>query len=669
MRKTSILCLSVFCCAHLLAQDKAENRFKKITPADFTVSSPVVDSNSNAVILADVGVTDFVGNNSGDFSLVFKRRKRVLLRNRNSFDEATVKVPVYLGPNYTTEERFEEFEATTYNLENGEVVATRMDKNAVFSEKVDREHSQRKFTFANIKEGSIIEYQYTIKSPFYSRLRAWNFQGDYPCLWSEYTVTIPSMFNYLTSRIGFLPFTVDTAKKIFKSYTIIQSNVATSNELYKISGDAIVGVWAIKNVPAFKEESYISSPRNALRRIEFQLRSIKYSESNTVNVVKDWYATSADLMKDADFGLELTQPNGFISDIVKQLGKTTSGFELAKKVYEYVRDNYKCTDHDSRWLSQPLKKTYQTRTGNVADLNILLTAILRERGFAADPVLLSTKDNGFANETTPLLSQYNYVLSRVNIDSVFYLLDASLDRLGFGKLSPNCYNNSGRIINPSLPILVNLSPDSLKEAKVTSMIIVNTDSGKVEGRFTSNLGYMESLQLRNKLGAMKHDEYFREIKKDYPPEISLHNLEIDSLKQFDSEAAIHYDMKFNFGEEDIIYFNPLFSEAWKKNPFSSEERIYPVEMPYRFKEVYVLTMDIPKGYKIDEMPKSTRVKLNEDEGMFEYLIVKSSDGIQLRSTVSVEKAVFSPDDYQTLRDFFAFVVKKQAEQIVFKKIN
>ena len=76
---------------------------------------------------------------------------------------------------------------------------------------------------------------------------------------------------------------------------------------------------------------------------------------------------------------------------------------------------------------------------------------------------------------------------------------------------------------------------------------------------------------------------------------------------------------------------------------------------------------MPDGYVVDELPKSTKVKFNDDEGIFEYL-VSSSDGIiQLRTRISLAKANFPPEDYEGLRDFFSYVIKKQAEQIVFKK--
>ena len=105
----------------------------------------------------------------------------------------------------------------------------------------------------------------------------------------------------------------------------------------------------------------------------------------------------------------------------------------------------------------------------------------------------------------------------------------------------------------------------------------------------------------------------------------------------------------------------------KKNPFVSAERLYPVEMPYLTNEVYVLNMEIPEGYMVEELPKSSRVKFNEDEGMFEYLIRKDDKYVQLRCKLSLEKTLYLPEDYQTLREFFSYVVQKESEQIVFKK--
>ena len=109
------------------------------------------------------------------------------------------------------------------------------------------------------------------------------------------------------------------------------------------------------------------------------------------------------------------------------------------------------------------------------------------------------------------------------------------------------------------------------------------------------------------------------------------------------------------------------SECYNVNPFKSAERSYPVEMPYVVEETIVATIDIPEGYTVDDLPKNARVNLNETDGSFDYMIQVQNDKIMLRSKLALKKATFSSEDYNTLRDFYAFVVKKQSEQIVSKK--
>jgi len=660
---------ALFICITLSAQSKLNIKFGDVKAEDFSPKSPVIDSSSNAVVLMDVGSTDFEGSSKGDFTLNFKQHERILLKSRNAFDEATIKVTLYNGlAQYA--ERFENLEASTFNYENGHVTETKIDKSAIFKEKYNKDYISLKFTLPNLKEGSIIEYSYTIKTPFArSDIRSWRFQREYPVLWSEYKVTIPPLYNYITIREGYLPYAIDSAGKIFKTYNIIEAGDATeSSTVYNISGDAKWGWWVMKDAPAFKSQNYMSSPKNYISKIKFQLRSIRYSDTHIVQVMKSWFTTADDLLKDEDFGLSLSDNNSWMKDDLKAIVGNSKGYEKATKIFQNVRDNYTCTNDDARYLSQPIKKTFQTKKGNVVDINMLLTAMLINQDFDAHPVLLSTRDNGRANEAEAILNQYNYVISRVKIDSSYYLLDASVSRLGFGKLTENCYNGSGRLID-KFPALVMLSTDSLSETKNTFLFIVNSEKGdSIEGSLTSNLGYFESLEMREKLAKTKQEDVIKEISKAYSSDVEVSNVTLDSVKSYNDPITVKHDFKMKF-DEDIVYFNPMFNEAWKNNPFASEKRIYPVEMSHKMDEILTLSMEMPKGYKIDELPKSTRLKLNEDEGMFEYLVGVNGDQIQLRARLAINKTNFMPDDYQSLRDFFAFVVKKEAEQIVFKKIK
>src|SRR5205085_6592573 len=114
------------------------------------------------------------------------------------FDLATVIIGLYKSNTSDAEEKLESLKASTYNLENGTVVETKLDKDKVFKEKYDENHMLRKFTMPSVREGSLLEISYTIHSDFLFNLQPWSFQGSYPSMWSEYQVSIPSFFKYVT---------------------------------------------------------------------------------------------------------------------------------------------------------------------------------------------------------------------------------------------------------------------------------------------------------------------------------------------------------------------------------------------------------------------------------------------------------------------------------------
>lgn len=250
-----------------------------------------------------------------------------------------------------------------------------------------------------------------------------------------------------------------------------------------------------------------------------------------------------------------------------------------------------------------------------------------------------------------------------------YHLDASQPRLAFARLPLHVYNGHARVID-AIAAPVFFEADSITEGNSTSVIVSNTDRGGVEAVFQSKLGYYQSLSLRNKIAQSSLADYIKSLSATVIEEMAINNVQIDSLKMLDEPVELKYDLILKlFGNADIVYLNPLLGETIIKNPFTALERFYPVEMPYAQNDVYVFKMEIPRGYKVDELPKSARIMLNEDEGMFEYLISSDGSNIQMRTRLVIKKANFLNEDYQTLREFYSVIVKKQSEQIVFKKIK
>jgi Domain of Unknown Function with PDB structure (DUF3858)/Transglutaminase-like superfamily len=381
-----------------------------------------------------------------------------------------------------------------------------------------------------------------------------------------------------------------------------------------------------------------------------------------------WPEAVDQLMKDEDFGADLDNPNLWLKDDIKEAVKDEKDpVNKAREIYEYVRDNYNCIDHSAIYLSQPLRKTQQSKKGNVVDINMLLVAMLRVAGYNADPVLLSTRGHGKTVDIYPILSKFNYLIAHVNIDgNTSYLLDAAEPLLGFGHLSEDCYNGNARMI-ASTPVLINLVADSLHDSEITTLVLSNDPEGKVVGTYKRVFGEMQSVEMRKKMKKINASEYFENINKSFPFEVSMGNKTIDSLKQPEMPVSVQYDFSFK-PEDDILYFTPVLTDAaYKENPFKAAQRYYPVEMPYCIDETYILNMEVPAGYVVDELPKPSRVKLNENEGVFEYLIQQDGNHIQLRCRLKLNKANFEPEDYQMLRNFYSLIIEKENQQIVFKR--
>lgn len=652
-----------------IAAQKQEIRFGKVTADDFVINSAVVDSNANAVVLADVGSSEIEGNTKGWFSLIYKRTRRVKLINKNGFDEATVAIPLYRSG--SSEENLDDLKAVTYNLENGKVVETKLDGKSVFKENFDKNHTIRKFTFPNIKEESIIEYTYRIESDFIQFLRSWDFQGSYPRIYTQYSVKIPEFFIYVFLSQGYFELKNEKKDRL-KTYMVSESEGVHASTRHSLSGYETEHTWYASNVPALKEEPYTSSLANHISKIDFQLSKIQLPPPNPPHdVLGNWSKASELLLKHESFGNEITRANQWLTDEVKQItAGAQNESQKAQLIYNYVRDNISLTKRDGYFLpdNSTLRDVYRRKNGTLAEINLLLIAMLRHSGLTADPTLVSTKSHGWAHPYYPLMTKYNYVLCRAVVDGRYVLLDASQARMGFGRLLPELYNGPGFVVRP-VPDRIALEPDSLREAKSTLIYLVNDQKNGMAGSFVSNLGYNESTRMREQLATTTLDELLKKTESSYSFLMKFEEKQIDSLNKYDFPVVVKYKMNLGFDDEDIVYFNPMFSEGSKNNPFTSLERRYPVEMPFRMMQTYVLNMEVPKGYTIDEVPKSTRVKLNENEGTFDYLIMVTDNRIMLQSKIDIKKAIFPAEDYQTLRDFFGHIAKKHSEQIVFKKIK
>ncbi len=663
----------LFCFA--VSAQKTPINFGNVVAADFVLPvNTIIDSNASAVIIADVGNTSFKGNEKGWVSYIFKRKKRIKILNKKAFDLATVKIDLYVDGDY--KERVEDISAVTYNLENGNVVSSKMVKKDVFTDKVDKNHIEQKFTLPAVKENAIIEYSYTVYSDFYNHLPGWTFQSiDYPTLWSEYETTIPILVTYIFGKKGIHPFYIDKGSNGDADYLIKSRKVGgTVDDFTSLSANTIKHRWVMKDVPSFYVENYLYSPENYIDEINFQL-SKTYNGKTEEPVNNSWSKVTEDLLNDKDFAafVSAEDDNSWIYEHLGTMVKKDTGqLQQAKDIYYYLSENFTCTSHHAKYIETNLQDVFKNKKGSVAELNLLLTNILLRDGITAAPVLLSTREYGYNFESYPFLDKLDYVICKATINNKAYYLDASHLYLAFGQLPMNCYNGHARVISKTDSGSVYFLADSIKDRQTTFVHLINDTTGKIGliGTYENSMGNMSSYELRKLVNKTGEKQYFDAFAAASSNEIELTQTGIDSLKKIEYPLKVKVKFKINeMAKNDVIYLNPLLWNGYKTNPFSDAVRKYPIEMPAPADQSYGFIMEIPQGFKVDEVPKSVRISFNDNQGYFEYLVQKNENSVQVRSTMVLRKAYFDAEDYNSLREFFGVIVKKQAEQIVFKKVH
>jgi hypothetical protein len=653
------------------SQDKAPVKFGKICPEDFLIKNLKVDTSEGAVIIADIGSSNFEGNSNGWFTLIYTFHRRVKIFDSKGFDLANVEIPLYISKDGSREEKVEKLKAITYNLEGGKIIETKLSDDAIFREKRSRNYTIRKFSMPAVKPGSIIEYTYTIKSDFLFNLQPWRFQGAFPRLWSEYTVEMPSFFEYISSFQGARNFFIrdQTTESRMFNLRIPSERSFGSDDVLTLTDEVNKFRWVMKDVPPLKEEPFTSSLENYICKIQFQKYAEHFPNQQRKVVMGSWASASKELMEDPSFGAGLaSELNWLDADLQTISGSEADTLKKAVKIFGYVQSGIKNLGRAGIYLSKTLKEVFKSKSGYAQEINLLLAAMMRHEGIKASPVVLSTVYNGHINDKYPLLEKLDYVLCMVTINGTDHFLDASQPYLGFGKLAGYCYNGHARAINEDAPIL-NFSPDTLHEIKSTSLVLLNDEMkpGKWSGHHISQYGNIESGDIRRFMMENGKEAWEKKIRSEYFEEYSIGEIEIDD-KNKSNPIRVQYPLTVEPAENSgIIYLNPIINAGYKENPFKSTNRNYPVEMPYLTDRVYILKLQIPAGYEVDELPRSENIILNEGDGVFEYKISKNDKEINLRSELKLEKAAFVPEDYVNLRAFFDHVVKKYAESIVFKK--
>jgi hypothetical protein len=675
----TILALTISAFAY---SQKSPSTFGKISEELLSSEICPIDSNAHAYFVFDYGFSYFQyattkiregesTQNQKGFQLIFNRHLRIKILDNEGFDWSNFEIPLYRD---VQEEEIGKIKATTYNLENGKILKTKLDRKDIYTEETNDFWIQKKFAMPNVKKGSVIEVEYTIVSDFFFNLREWTFQTTIPVMRSEYYVHIPEYYIYNQTQKGYYPIKYDTGQKkkqISITYSYDSDNSFKPRESSTSTTDYYDNTFYFiaEEIPAFPSEEFLRTKDNYLTKVEFELQRTNFPGRTPTYYTTSWEQVDDRLINSTDFGKALSR-NGHldnVADALKAAGQ--EGLSLANAAFLHIKSTLAWDGNQNKYASNSLTKTYQEGGGNSADINLNLVALLNNLGLESYPVVLSTQKHGIIHPSHPSLSSFNYVIAMVKIDDENYLMDAT-DPYGEINLLPvRCLNDKGRVIGAPGEEWINLM--DYKPYQLVSNYALTMDeslvlSGSRKLVVKDYASYHYKTQIKEINDPEKYESTFGKEHEDF----HIENLQVEGLDSMVADLTLKYeitDSDFVENGNDILYFSPVIDPFFKSNPLKLERREYPVEFnyPYLIKESIFITL--PEGYRVSEFPNALNIRMPDNSAQYTYQVVVSGSNLIINTNFILRKSQFLPEEYEGIKQFFQIIIDKQNELVVLAK--
>ena len=648
-----------------ISKSSAQNyELGKVTVAELKEKVNPKDTTAPAAILFKKGKTFFTFTKDKGFSANHVYEFKIKIYKKEGLNWADQKVRFYIGYENLSEDRLEFSNAVTYNLENEAIVKTKLGNQGAFTKKVNKFWDEKIITLPNVKVGSIIEYKYILKSDNIVKLPDFDFQYDIPVNYFEYKTDIPEYYIYKPILVG--GHKVETDSKLTNGSQSFEDDY---NKTKSISYKQISAFYRGNDIPALAKEPYIDNIDNYKGSIQHELERVRYPDQPVKDYAITWEGVANTIFKDKSFGKELNDRDFLLEDVKKLLTNVESQKERLNIIFKFVQNKMNWNEENDYYTQKGVKKAYADQTGNVAEINFILISMLKLAGIEANPVLVSTTQNGIP--VYPTRTGFNYVVAAAQIEDKQILLDATHKFTSPGILPLNVLNWKGRLIkDDGTSAEIDLVPSTM--SKEYSSLMVKIDNlGKIEGKIRIQRTDYDAYLFRVENANKNQENYLEKLEEQFG-DSKISNYTIDNKKTNIQEPVLEtFSLNADNRVEIIggkMFINPLLFFTRSKNPFNQEVRQMPVYFGYPTQEKFNLNIEIPEGYEIESLP--TPVKISSENKEIVYMLNTSGEGNKIRiiSSKEINNSIFAADQYNGLKDLFQKMIASQNEKIVLKKI-
>ena len=644
--------ITLFCSGGFILYSQPSTDFGKIDPNDFNFIIYDKDPIAEAVVIYDIGELSFRQNHNNDFDIVLKRRTKIKILNEGGIKWCEVIIPLY--QNNEIYEKVEKIKGITINIENDKFSKHELNPANIYMEKINDQFVLAKYAMPAVKKGSVIEFMYTVSTPYIYKLPDWRFQWGIPVKYSEYKTFMVPFYNYVYILQG------------IDRFDYQDSHIAEGVEQHygSMTYQDVVHTYALKDIPAYRDEDFVSSREDYIIKMAFQLKNYMQVDGKEVFTISNWDELKRKLYKMPEFGGYIDKAEKKGESIIPTLNISDLKTDAKiKAIVNYVKNNYSWNGMNTYLSQQKCKELEITKKGNTAELNLLLTGMLKAAGLEVYPLLLSTRDHGKIKYDYPFIHFFNYVVPAIRINDIYILTDATSLSYDYDQVPVHCINEKGLMLNQDLEWVDLSFFDQGSSVKYHFNISFNNsmDSVICDMKIFAN-GYQSS-SLKN-----KYKNQSKVFNKNY------HEKGFDTngnvVFQYRQNSLNEYTITANLKApvedmNDLLFITPFLKETPVENIFTQSERTNPIDLTYKQKYKFEALISLPEGYNIVYIPEE--VSINNDYAILEYKTDHQQDTIIVNSLFEFKKVIYPPESYQDLRKIYGQFISTVNDKILLKK--
>lgn len=635
------------------AQDNFSEEYGKVTQYEISMTEYDQDPEAEALVIYDLGTNYFYGHDSRGFLLRMEVRNKTKVLKQAGISYANIEIPYYVeGNNF---EQILDLQATVHNLDNGKYTKSTLDQSKVFEEKADGNWRIKKIALPDVREGSVIEYKYTIETPFYFQMRKWYFQQKIPVLHSQLVYKAIPYYEYTyITRGGITKF--DEFSSVVNNREIYYGSLKYKEQAY---------TFGMKNLPAFRDEEYISSIDDYLVSLNFQISRIYYPTGGKREYLSTWPAMCDDFLKRPEFGKYIKDSEKEGKKLLPTLNiDNTDQLSAAKDITQYVRTMYKWNKNASKFTTDKLSSFLKLKTGNSADINLFLVGLLRAAGIEAHPLVLSTRAHGAISKGHPFQQFLNYTIVKVDIDNKKYYIEATEPYRFFDELPTRCINVEALVVKPKSEEWVVTTQKEVASTEKIFKIKVQPEKDLLDVKIQYNLTGQDAYE-------------FRTIYDNENENLAEHFRKRNNITKIDSLVVENYDssdkpFSFSFisntsfeNASGKLFIHPFCNMSISENMFKQNSRTLPIDLVYLQEVKYKSEIEIPEGYTVEYLPKT--LTHSSSIMSINYTAQVIGNKIEVSANYSFNTNLYDAKAYLRLKHSFSEIIKHFSDMVVLVK--